>query len=163
MMTAPDVLGVLSLLDGAGLTAWVDGGWGVDALLGETTRDHGDLDLAVLLPQLEAVRSVLWRPRRHRAADWLPTSLALADQAGREICTRPTGDGGGTRRCRTVGASTTRRRARHHRRLRPLHGRRHPGPAHLGYQPAAKDRVDMGRLRERLGVALPVPYSSSRV
>ena len=35
--------------------------------------------------------------------------------------------------------------------------------AHLGYQPAAKDRVDMGRLRERLGVALPAPYSSSRV
>jgi len=35
--------------------------------------------------------------------------------------------------------------------------------AHLGYQPTAKDRVDMGRLRERLGVALPAPYSSSRV
>jgi lincosamide nucleotidyltransferase A/C/D/E len=34
---------------------------------------------------------------------------------------------------------------------------------HLGYQPTAKDREDMGRLRERLGVELPVPYSSSRV
>ena len=56
MMTATDVLGVLSRLEAAGLTAWVDGGWGVDALLEETTRDHGDLDVAVLLPQLEAVR-----------------------------------------------------------------------------------------------------------
>ena len=82
MMTATDVLGVLSRLEAAGLTAWVDGGWGVDALLEETTRDHGDLDVAVLLPQLEAVRAVLAEAGYGTVLrDWLPTSLALADQA----------------------------------------------------------------------------------
>ena len=125
MMTAPDVLGVLSLLDGAGLTAWVDGGWGVDALLGETTRDHGDLDLAVLLPQLGAVRSAL-----AEAGSFHYPPPVRGTIAGRPV------------RCMDAGTQVR---------------------AHLGYQPTAKDRVDMGRLRERLGVELPVPYSSSRV
>ena len=62
MMTAPDVLGVLSRLDDARLTAWVDGGWGVDALLEETTRDHDDLDLAVLLDAGTQVRAHLGYP-----------------------------------------------------------------------------------------------------
>ncbi len=33
----------------AGLAFWIDGGWGVDALLGRQTRPHSDLDLAVHL------------------------------------------------------------------------------------------------------------------
>ncbi len=33
----------------AGLAFWIDGGWGVDALLGRQTRSHSDLDLAVHL------------------------------------------------------------------------------------------------------------------
>src|SRR4029453_9320474 len=99
MMTATDVLGVLSRREAAGLTAWVDGGWGVDALLEETTRDYDDLDMAVLLPQLEAVRAVLAEAGYGPVLRaWLPTSLALADQAGREIdlhILRPAADGGG--------------------------------------------------------------------
>jgi lincosamide nucleotidyltransferase A/C/D/E len=35
-----DVLGVLDRLDAAGIEWWVDGGWGIDALLGEETRPH---------------------------------------------------------------------------------------------------------------------------
>ena len=41
-----DVLATLALLGRAGVTAWVDGGWGVDALLGVISRVHSDLDLA---------------------------------------------------------------------------------------------------------------------
>ena len=44
---AEDVLRVLDLLGDAGIDAWLDGGWAVDALLGEQTREHDDLDLAV--------------------------------------------------------------------------------------------------------------------
>lgn len=32
-----------------GLAVWIDGGWGVDALLGTQTRTHSDLDLAIYL------------------------------------------------------------------------------------------------------------------
>ena len=35
----------LDLFDELGITVWIDGGWGVDALLGEQTRDHEDLDI----------------------------------------------------------------------------------------------------------------------
>src|SRR2546422_5781430 len=47
MMVASDVVEVLDRLDGAGIEASLDGGWGVDALLGEQTRPHDDLDLIV--------------------------------------------------------------------------------------------------------------------
>jgi len=48
-MTANEVLEVLGWLDMVGIEVWVDGGWGVDALLGEETRPHSDLDLALPL------------------------------------------------------------------------------------------------------------------
>ncbi|MEU6381368.1 amino acid transporter [Streptomyces sp. NPDC046909] len=44
-MTADDVLSVLALLRRAGAEVWVGGGWGIDALVGEQTREHRDLDL----------------------------------------------------------------------------------------------------------------------
>jgi lincosamide nucleotidyltransferase A/C/D/E len=43
----------------AGLAYIVDGGWGVDALLGEQTRPHSDLDLAVALSDLPAFEALL--------------------------------------------------------------------------------------------------------
>ena len=167
MMTAPDVLDVLSLLDGDGLTAWVDGGWGVDALLGETTRDHGDLDLAVLLPQLGAVRSALAEAGYGTVLrDWLPTSLALAGHAGREIdlhVLRPTSDGGGDQTLPDGGSFHYPPPVRGTIAGRPVRciDADTQVRCHLGYQPTTKDWEDMGRLRERLGVELPVPYSSS--
>jgi Aminoglycoside-2''-adenylyltransferase len=42
-----DVLAVLDLAEESGVRLWVDGGWGADALLGEQTRKHGDLDVPV--------------------------------------------------------------------------------------------------------------------
>ena len=46
-MPAARVLALLDLLDAAGVTAWVAGGWGVDALAGRQTRRHYDLDLVI--------------------------------------------------------------------------------------------------------------------
>jgi lincosamide nucleotidyltransferase A/C/D/E len=58
-MTAERVLELLALLTGADLDVWVDGGWGVDALVGRQTRVHGDLDLGVPRPHLQSVIKVL--------------------------------------------------------------------------------------------------------
>src|SRR6266700_6998743 len=44
-MTAADVLEIVDLLERVGVEPWVNSGWGVDALLGEQTRPHEDLDL----------------------------------------------------------------------------------------------------------------------
>ncbi len=46
-MTASDVLGLYKELEGQGIPIWIDGGWCVDALLGQQTRSHPDLDIAV--------------------------------------------------------------------------------------------------------------------
>jgi lincosamide nucleotidyltransferase A/C/D/E len=46
-MTAADVVEILGWLGTASVDVWLDGGWGVDALVGEQTREHNDLDLIV--------------------------------------------------------------------------------------------------------------------
>ncbi len=47
MFSAADVHWLCDLCDDLGITAWLDGGWAVDALLGHQTRPHGDIDLAL--------------------------------------------------------------------------------------------------------------------
>src|SRR5687767_4821663 len=42
-MEARDVIDILSMFEQAEIDAWVEGGWGIDALLGMQNRDHGDL------------------------------------------------------------------------------------------------------------------------
>ncbi len=39
-MTIDKVHWFLDLFDELGIKVWIDGGWGVDALLGECTREH---------------------------------------------------------------------------------------------------------------------------
>ncbi len=46
-MTIDMVHWFLDLFDELGITVWIDGGWGVDALLGEWTREHQDLDIMI--------------------------------------------------------------------------------------------------------------------
>ena len=46
-MTADMVHWFLDLFDELGIKVWIDGGWGVDALLGEGTREHQDLDIII--------------------------------------------------------------------------------------------------------------------
>ena len=46
-MDAQTVGAILDALAAAGVHHWIAGGWGVDALLGEQTRRHDDLDLVI--------------------------------------------------------------------------------------------------------------------
>lgn len=46
-MTAEDVIEIVQLLDHDHIDVCIDGGWGVDALLGAQTRTHADLDIAI--------------------------------------------------------------------------------------------------------------------
>ena len=47
LMTVDKVHWFLDLFDELGIKVWIDGGWGVDALLGECTREHQDLDIII--------------------------------------------------------------------------------------------------------------------
>jgi len=46
-MTAEDVVEIITLLEDNDIEVYVDGGWGVDALLCKQTRKHNDLDIAL--------------------------------------------------------------------------------------------------------------------
>jgi hypothetical protein len=58
-MTAPSVIEIVENLEEQGIDVWLDGGWGVDALLERETRTHDDLDLVVELSDSEHVLDVI--------------------------------------------------------------------------------------------------------
>jgi lincosamide nucleotidyltransferase A/C/D/E len=73
-MPLGEVLVVLEGLEQAGCRYWLEGGWGVDALVGHQTREHRDLDVDVddrgearaleVLTRLGYVVDTDWRPNR---------------------------------------------------------------------------------------------------
>jgi lincosamide nucleotidyltransferase A/C/D/E len=89
-------------LEAEGVEVWLMGGWGVDALLGDQTRPHHDLDILIDLARLEQFRERLddlgfelqyvWDDEtwwvRHVAWDGeeqLPTAFVCAHADGREV------------------------------------------------------------------------------
>jgi lincosamide nucleotidyltransferase A/C/D/E len=58
-MTAMDVISIVQLLNQNGIRVTIDGGWGVDSLLGEQTRVHKDLDIAVEHKDVSKIRDLL--------------------------------------------------------------------------------------------------------
>jgi hypothetical protein len=50
---------VAGLLDAAGVQCWLYGGWGVDFLLGEVSRPHGDIEFVVWERDRERLKEVL--------------------------------------------------------------------------------------------------------
>jgi lincosamide nucleotidyltransferase A/C/D/E len=80
-MTLEDVVEVLTALDAGGIDYWVDGGWGIDALLGRQTREHRDLDLGVVLDDVPRIEALLPQFRRESAE----SGLLLEDERGRVV------------------------------------------------------------------------------
>ena len=84
-MTEDDVVAVMARLTESGIDAWLDGGWGVDALLADQTRDHDDLDLVVALDRVDAIGESLGMLGYAAREDERPTRLVLAAPGGRRI------------------------------------------------------------------------------
>ena len=57
-MTSTDVLDY-TRLENLGINIWIDGGWSVDALLGEQTRHHEDLDIVIQQKDVLKLRELL--------------------------------------------------------------------------------------------------------
>ena len=86
-MISADVVELYAALRNLGVHIWIDGGWGVDALLGEQTRSHSDLDIAIEQKDVPMLRQLLegrgYREIKLEIAR--PWNFALGDAAGREI------------------------------------------------------------------------------
>ncbi len=165
-MEARDVIDIVLLFEQAGIDIWVEGGWGVDALLGVQNRDHGDLDLVVDAARSNDTRQMLagmgfdvifedapgrcsFMDARERTID---ISFAVADRYGdRWNINRTTGRGEpdypfdgftygwiGGHKVACLGPET---QVAHH----------------LGYEVEEVDRFDVELLRERFDTAIPDP------
>ncbi|UPZ33961.1 amino acid transporter [Streptomyces sp. LRE541] len=160
-MTADDVLSALSVLRDAGADVWVGGGWGIDALVGEQTRRHRDLDLMHRQDQEQTVVTALAEAGFAETVDWRPVRFVVADPHGREIDLHPlvfAADGS------AVQASLDPHRPFGYPAACFVSGTI-AGTAvpclsaeqqvyfHQGYEPADRDRHDMAQLRRVFGVA----------
>lgn len=58
-MEEKDVIDLYSTLKNSDIKIWIDGGWGVDALLGKQTRFHKDVDIAIQEKDITVFRKLL--------------------------------------------------------------------------------------------------------
>ena len=171
-MRDADVLMVLDVLTGAGIEVWVDGGWGVDALLGAQTRPHNDLDLVIDHLDADRYRTLMAANGFHvlTSRHNTPRNFVMADAEGREVDVHlvdrrvvvrgddgvdvygPNGleyevgalDGTGTIAGRSVACCTAEFQVR----------------SHTGYEHDAEDAHDVLALHERFGIPLPPQYEN---
>jgi lincosamide nucleotidyltransferase A/C/D/E len=165
-MTSSDVAAVLDRLEREQLTVWLDGGWGVDALVGRRTRSHSDLDLVIAqsdLAQAQAALAGLGFEHDPSTEPGLPARLILVAADGRRVDLHPVvfderGNGwqplgGGAYGAYPAEGLTGRGEieGRPVQCLTPELQLRH----HLGYPPDKNDRHDLRVLAERFDLALP--------
>lgn len=163
VMTDVQALAVLDELQSAEMVLWVDGGWGIDALIGRQTRPHDDLDLVVAADQIETVYGMLVAAGFAVERNWLPTAVALRHVDGRAVDLHPvelTPDGGGDQILRDGS------RWHYDAPVEGIIGDRHVRccsvstqmRSHLGYEPDADDIADLRALADCFGLPLPTHY-----
>ena len=83
-MTADVVIEIVKLLEQNEITVIIDGGWGVDALLGVQTRTHEDLDVAVLHKDVPKIRKLMEARGYHEVPrdDTWECNFVLGDDHG---------------------------------------------------------------------------------
>jgi lincosamide nucleotidyltransferase A/C/D/E len=166
MMEARIVLDVVTALRRSGVPVWLDGGWGVDALVGEQTRDHDDLDCVIALSDAPMARDTLAVLGFTVTVNELPTRFVVRDRSDRRVDFHTvTFDdmGGATQQLQDgtfapypaqgfagSGYVAGVRVACLTAAVQALH--------HLGYDPDEKDHHDMRLLADRYGIDLPAPY-----
>lgn len=165
MIEADFVHRVLDALESASVRVCLDGGWGVDALLGEQTRPHADLDLVVGVDDADALTRALGGIGLHPRSGVGSANVVLRDDRGREVDVHlvrfdARGDG---------------RFPLPDGRVWPFHAAAFSGRGRIagrevrclsvdaqvqchaqGYAPTENDLRDMERLQLRFGVVLPI-------
>lgn len=86
-MSGEIVIQLLQLCQQHGINVVVDGGWGVDALLGKQTRSHHDLDIALEhkdTPELRTLLAAQGYREVSRKDSW-EHNFVLGDSLGHEV------------------------------------------------------------------------------
>jgi lincosamide nucleotidyltransferase A/C/D/E len=170
-MTGKSVVEVLERLERASVEVWLDGGWGVDALFGEETRNHRDLDLILAARDVPRLRAALEASGFSLKPGGSATNFVLSDARGHEVDVHaivfdargfgifqlPDG------RVWPFPPSAFQGRGRvRGREVRCLSAEAQVQCHGQGYEPSEKDLADMERLQERFGVVLPLALCRAR-
>ena len=89
MMQASDVVEAIDALESAGVDVWVYGGWGIDALLGEQTRPHDDLDVIIKADDIQIAMRTTSALGFSLMTDELPQGFVVRDALDRQIDFHP--------------------------------------------------------------------------
>jgi len=162
-MSAGHLVALLDELEHRGIDVWLDGGWGVDALLGRQTRPHDDLDVITPLHDVPKVQEALRQLAYSLVGGGPPMSFEMTDPEGRQVDVHPVvfnerGDGIYRNRDGTewpypargfagVGSVLGRRVRCLTPEVQVL--------CHAGYDLDADDVRDLEALRDGFGVELP--------
>ena len=86
-MNAADVLRLYNALQNQNIEIWIDGGWGVDALLEKQTRTHTDLDIVIQQRDVVKLRTLLESQgyQEIKLDIARPHNFVLADNHGHEV------------------------------------------------------------------------------
>ncbi|MER6539037.1 amino acid transporter [Streptomyces sp900105755] len=160
-MTADDVLTVLTLLHRTEVDVWVGGGWGIDALIGEQTRDYRDLDLMHRQDQEAAVLTALATAGFMESLNWRPIRFVVKTSDGREIDLHPlvfSDDGSAAQaspdpHCPFTYPSSCFVTGTIQGTPVPCLSAEQQVYFHQGYEPTERDRQDMAQLRRVFGIA----------
>jgi lincosamide nucleotidyltransferase A/C/D/E len=76
-MSVSDVLEVVEVVGSVGCRFWLEGGWGVDALVGRVTRPHRDVDVDFDAACEDAVLEALADLGYSIETDWRPNRVTL--------------------------------------------------------------------------------------
>lgn len=75
--TEEDLMAIVNLLENAGITYWIDGGWGVDILAGKQTRAHRDIDINFDSQYTDELLNLLLEYGYEVDTDWKPVRIEL--------------------------------------------------------------------------------------
>jgi lincosamide nucleotidyltransferase A/C/D/E len=168
-MEADEIVHLLDTIETCGITIWLDGGWGVDALLEQQTREHDDLDLVVELADVQLLTEALAAAGYEQVGGEAPKSFVLVDASGHQVDVHPVvfddARGGGVYemddgRDWVYPASGFAGRGRvAGRGVRCLTAEVQV-LVHDGYRLSEKDYRELYLLHQRFGVALPAKYAA---
>lgn len=166
--SAQDVGWFLDLCESLGVDVWIDGGWGVDALLGRQSRPHADLDIMVQWKHLDALVTAL-RDKGFsdvHTDDHSAWNFVLGDQSGRLIDFHVFAfDGdralyGRTEKPVVLRSSVYSGTGSIGGRLVKCMTAEFQVASHSGYRLKDNDFADVSALCQKFGVELPAEYAN---